>query len=1017
MVEPKDALRFLPLRAAHFHILLSMVEGAAHGYGMRRAIDERTDGRIVLAAGTLYETLQRLERQGLIRQTERPEGMEDASSRWRFYELEPLGREVLQAEVRRLESDLAGSSLQARAAGLTMPTAVVRVLMRLLPRDFRDEYGADLEAFWTAQEREPRYRGVLGRLRLWFHLFKDTAMTGVSMRLRSDGSGDPTEPDPRRRWTALGSDLRFVVRSLTRSPLYTLIAVATLALGVGATTSLFSVVDSILLRPLPFPESDRLVQVERVDEDGVPDQVSWPDYVDWRDQVTGLTGLAAYTGDGRTLGWDDQTELLDGARVSANYFDVMQVAPQLGRTFTADEDRFDGASAIIISHGLWQTRLGGVSDVLERTVVLEGETVPIVGVMPPGFQAPFSPTEFWTPLQDDALLASVGLPTGTRTLSFLDVVGRLGNAELPVVQGSLPALAARVDEEVGRSDADPVQVRSLQDAVVGDVGTMLWFLLAAVGLVLLVACANVAGLSLSRTATRNRELAVRSALGASSWQLFRLVLAECAVLGLLAAVFGILVAVGLTQLVVSLAPPELPRVDEVSLGLRALGVAGAVGGLSALLFGLGPAIVASRMRLTQAMASGSRGSSASASALRPQRLLVMTQVAVSVVLLSAAALLANSFGRLLSVERGFDTRGILVATINPPSGAYGTAQQIDAFYGQLLERVRAIPGVASATSTYSPPLAGNEFLTSVLTEHEPDEAEAHWVGTVIVRDDYFATTGTDLLSGRMFEATDELGSPPVAIVNESMAEALWPGQDPIGQRFRFAGGLSGSADSFDRAFFPDESFTVVGVAGDVRRTQLSEPPRPEYYRPHRQITWVTQYVMVRSDLDTDRLIAPLRAAVRELDSRVPDPTIETLADTVHSSLAAPRFRMVLLVGFALLTGLLAMVGLYAVMSMTVARRTREMGVRLALGASPGRLLTSVMAGGGRLVVVGLVAGLVAAVLATRLISSMLFEVSTTDPLTYGAVLVSTAAVALLACYGPARRASRVDPATSLRTEV
>ena len=887
-------------------------------------------------------------------------------------------------------------------------------ILQILPHRFRSEYGEELLGFWDAQSREARYRGFRGRMRFRLHLLWDVVRTGLRLRLRTRLAGGPARrPDGGSPFGSLGADIRIAIRSLRRSPLFTTVSVVTLGLGIAATTALFTVVDSVLLRPLPFPDSEQLVVIQRGSATG---DVGWLDFRDWREQAVGFDGMAAYVEDSRPFQWDDVTENLSGARVARDYFDVMGSRPALGRTFSPTEDQLDGPLAMVISHHLWQTRFAGDPDVIGRSVTAADRPVPIVGVMPEGFAAPTRDTDFWVPLQEDGLLAEVGLPTGTRSLSFLDVVARLATPDGDGVAAELASLAKRIDQEFDREDAEPVVVRSLQESITGEVHSTLWFLMGAVVLVLLVACANVAGLSFSRTTVRARDFAVRSALGASRARLFRLVVVEWLVLALLAASVGASAAVGLVRSVVALAPPELPRVGEIEITLTGLTLALIFTTCSALFFGLGPAAAASRRRLADTIAAGGRGSSGSARTLRPQRILVTGQVALSVTLLCGAALLANSFARLLTVERGFDTEGILVAGIGPSEARYGSPEEIDAFYEELLARVRAIPGVESATTTYSPPLEGNEFNTRIRLEDEVEEEEGHWAGTVIVRDDFFATTGTPLLRGRPFGPDDRLGSPLVAIVNESMAEALWPGEDPIGQRFHFHGGLRGSADSFLPAFFPREAYTVVGVAGDVRRTSLGERPIPEYYRPHRQITWGFQYLLVRGAIDLGALANSIRDAVRAQDPTIPTPEIRTLDDRVSASLATPRFRTLLLVTFAGLTCLLAMVGLYAVMAMAVSRRTREIGVRLALGATPRQLLGTVLAGGARLVALGVLLGLVGASLGTRWIASMLFEVRPTDPLTYAAVCVVTGAVALAACYGPARRAARVDPVVSLQAE-
>ncbi len=896
---------------------------------------------------------------------------------------------------------------------------LTRILLRCFPRDFRVQHGADVKAFWTSQSEEARYKGLVGGVRLAIHLVGDAVGHGVALRAGLGSQRGSSLGDRRSRFRTggLGSDIRYAIRSLRRSPMFSAVAIVTLALGIGATTALFSVVNGVLLRPLPFPDSERLVRVERVTEEGGPDDVAWPDFRDWREQATGFLGMAAYAETQSSFTWDDVTESLDGSMITLDYFAVMGVTPALGRPFTPDEDRLDGTDAVILSDALWHRRLGGDPSVVGQTLVIDNEAVVIVGVMPPDLGAPSTEVEFWVPLQDDELLGRVGLPTGTRSLSFLTVVGRLADGEIGAVGQGMAALARRIDTDVGRERQNAVRLTRLQETVVGNVRGTLWMLMGAVLLVMIVACANVAGLSISRAATRERELAVRSALGAGAADLFRLLVVESLVMAAAAGALGIAFGVWLTRAVVALAPPGLPRIHEIGIAPVDLGFALVLTCVAALLFGIAPAVRAMGAQLRASMASGDRGTSEGVRALRPQRILVVLQVATSVVLLSAAALLANSLARLMTVERGFDDQGVLVATIEPSDVRYTTPEQIDIFYGGLLDRVRAIPGVAAATTTYSPPLSGNDFATRVRLESEPERTDGEggrWAGTVIVRDNFFSTTGTPLLQGREFGPEDRLGEPPVVIVNQTMAETFWPGQDPIGQRFYFAGGLRGSADDFSRAYFPREPYTVVGVAGDVRRQSLAEVSGPEYYRPHRQITWGFQFLMVRTSVDPDQVSGALRAAIREYDSSTPVPDIQTLSKQVSESLATPRFRTLLLSAFAGLTSLLAMIGLYAVMAMAVSRRTREMGIRLALGASPPTLMRGVLGSGARLVALGIVVGLGTAYAGTRWIASMLYEVEPTDLTTYAVVVALTATVALMACYAPARRASRIDPVISLK---
>jgi predicted permease len=817
---------------------------------------------------------------------------------------------------------------------------------------------------------------------------------------------------------ALAADLRYSLKTLRGAPLVSAMAVVTLGLGIGAATAVLSVVANVVLRPLPYPDADRLMQVPGSVVPGGSREVSWLNYEDWRREASPFIDLAAYAESDATFGWEGGAESLRGALVTANFFDVIGVAPALGRAFSVDEDTHGGPDAVILSHALWQSRFGGDPAVVNTTVPLDDARVPVVGVMPAGFAAPFAGLDYWAPMQGEELMERVGLPTGTRSLSFALVLGRLNDAvPLDSAQSRLQALAARVAADAGVPDDRrdvPALVPMLED-LVGGVRSMLYLILAAAGLVLLVAAMNVAGLAFSRATAREREIALRTALGAPRGRIIGQLLTESALLSLAAGALGIAVARALQVLLIRLAPTSVPRLDTVGLDAVTLAFAATATLASGLLFGGVPSILSARAPLLRGL-TGGRGASASRSSLRPQRWLVSLQVAVSVVLLTGAALLMNSFARLMSVDLGFDHSQVILAMVEPGDSRYPTATEIDRFYARLLETVRAMPGVSAASTTFSPPLVGNDFRTTVVPEAVTDRDQRVWAGSVVVRDDYFESAGIPLLMGRAFDGSERLGQPPVAIVNQAMAARLWPGQDPLGKRFEFAGGLSGSAGSFDSEFFPREPYTVIGVAGDVRRTELAQPPAPEYYRPHQQIAWRLQYLVVRTTRTAADMSGRLREAVWSIDPAVPVRTVRTQASHVDEAAAAPRFRLALLSVFAALTSLLAMVGLYAVTALAVARRTREMGICLALGASRARVVRGVLAGGLRLVLTGAAIGLPAAWFASQWLSAMLFELEPTDPATYLAVVGATVAVAVLASYGPARRAGRVDPTRVLQAE-
>lgn len=887
----------------------------------------------------------------------------------------------------------------------------LRALLRAYPATFRDRYGDELVEFWSSQAAEPRYRGRLGRLRLGAEVTFGALVAGLRMRW-IDRESTRREGD----MTTLVTDLGHAVRIALASPRYTMLAACTLALGIGATTAVFAVVEGVVLRPLPYPEPDRLVRVLRVESPSDDGTASWPDFRDWREEGSGVARLVAYAEVGSSFEWEDGAEALVGAIVTSDFFDVMGVPLALGRTFSAGEDRLGGSSAVILSHAVWSARFGADPAVIGRTVPIEGEAVPVVGVAAPGFEAPVPGVGYWMPLQDDQLLVDVGLDAGARHTSFLEVMARIApGVGIDAAQAELRALAQRIDETTGKTGdrMSSLTLVPLGRSLVADVRETLFFLLAASALVLIVAAANVAGLALGRTAGRARELSVRVALGASRARLVRQLVCESAVLAALAGMIGVGVASALLAVLARLAPPGLPRADALGLTPETLGFALAATLASGLLYAALPAGRAGRTAPLDGLAGG-RGAEGGPTALRPQQALVVVQLALAVVLTTGAALLLESFSRLVDVDRGYDT-SVVVATVAASSRRHATPSEVSALYETLLERIRAIPSVRSASTTYSPPLFGNQFWTGVRPEGaEPDDGSGFLAGTVVVSPGYFETSGIALLRGRDFGPQDRLGEPPVVIVNRQMADRMWPGEDPVGKRFEFDRRVQGSVDSFVDGFFPDQPFTVVGVAGDVRRSSLDEAPEPEYYRPHTQIAWAFQYLLVRTTDDVDAFASTLREAVWSVDRTIPAPEVRTLQAQLDDTVSAPRFRMLLLAAFAVLTAFLSAVGLYAVMTLAVARRRREMGIRLALGASRGDVVGWVLRRGLRLVGVGTVVGALAAWAAARTLSSMLFEVRPAEPLTYALVIAATAAVGLTACWAPARRAGRVDPVESLQ---
>lgn len=712
---------------------------------------------------------------------------------------------------------------------------------------------------------------------------------------------------------------------------------------------------------------------------------------------------ALYASSGFNLSGKGSAERLQGAYVSTNLFSLLGVAPVLGRAFVPGEDRPGSDRVVVISHALWQQRFGADPGVVGRTILVDGEPRTVVGVMPRGLDFPAADTRLWVPATID--------PSNPANLwggAGGQVIARLAAGATPArAQAELHALVP----ELRRANTLWVPapeyraswtVAPLQETIVRDVRSRLLILLAAAGLVLLIACANVANLLLARASARQREMAVRNALGAGRPRLIRQLLTESAVLGFLGCALGLLLAVGGVKALVAALPAEVPRVAEIEVDRWVLGFTLAVGVLATLLVGLIPALRSSRPDAQSALRSGGR--STSAGQRRLAGALVTTEFALAVMLVIAAGLLIRSFAALVHVDPGFRTEHIITARITPPEARYGDGTKQRAFYAALLGRVSALPGVRSVDAVSRLPLAGG--FTGVAFEVE---GKPYRPGTVApVFDDrritpgYPQTMGIRLLAGRPLTDADREGAPKVALVNEAMARKFWPGEDPVGKRFK-------------EVWLPEWT-TVVGVVGNVKSRGLASETEPQVYRPFAQAPTLDMSLVVRTTGDPDAVIGSLRAAVAAVDADVPVSEIRMVEQMITSSVAAPRFTMLLLAAFAAVALLLAAIGIYGVISYAVTRRTPEIGLRVALGAQRGHVLRMVLRQALVLAVIGAVVGLGAALATTRALRSLLFGVSATDGVTLIAVPLLLMAVALLAAYLPARRAARVDPMIALRAE-
>lgn len=919
----------------------------------------------------------------------------------------------------------------SRSAGV-LGRLARRCLLAGYPRRFRREFGEEILAFWLEQREAPRYRRRGGGLRYWRDLLRDVTGTGARLRwrpnpapslrppirrpIRRSGHESPPVTGGRHVFASLLHDLQYSVRFLRASPLFTSVALLTLVVGIGANTAIFGIVNGVLLRPLPYPESDRLVIIWRTNPDIDSSSNSLPDFQAYREQATTLHSVTGTLESSVDVRWEDGARRHRSAIVSAGYFDVFRTYPHLGRTFAPSEDVAGGPDVAVISDRLWRERFGARPDVIGESIPISGGTHEIVGVLAEGPDHPIGDIDVWLPLQEAQVLRDLDLDPNTRDLVYLDVYARLADgSSIEEASDELMRIAHQLNEAEGRElDAIGARAQPLHEATVGSSRAVLLLLLGAVGLLLAIVCANVAGLWLTRVAARTHEVAIRNALGAGRIRVVRQLLTESVLLALVGGLGGIAVADALTQLMLRLAPEGLPRQSSVAVDGNVYLYAVALSTACGFAFGLVPALRAAGLDPAATLRGAGRSSGGQAGR-RLQRLLVVAQVAIAVILLSGAALLANSYLRLLRVDAGFEPDDVVTLRVAAPLED-GDTDRVRDFYARLLPRVRSIPGVASASMTYSPPLGQSNFRQTVEAEGALEEEREGriWVGTVIIGTDYFGTLGVPLLRGRAFSGSDRLGEPQAAIGNEAMADLLWPGQDPLGKRFRITGGISGSSDSFEDEFFVKDWMTVVGVAGNVRRVGLGLDPEPEFYRPHTQMSWPSSTLVVKTERASSGLATELRSAVAEVDPTVPIERIRTLGQLVSDSVAEPRFRLILIGSFGLAACLLAMLGVFAVMTMTVSRHTHEIGLRMALGATRHAVLRGVLADGLGLAAIGVTIGLGGSLLASRLLASVLYEITATDPATYGIVGTAVLLVALLACLLPAHRASRLDPTQALR---
>ena len=815
----------------------------------------------------------------------------------------------------------------------------------------------------------------------------------------------------------LWQDLNYGLRILLKHKGVSAIAVLTLALGIGANTAIFSVVNAVLLNPLPYKEPDRLVSLW----EKVPGHERWrvapANFFDWKNQNTVFQDVVAFGANTLTLTGDGEPEQLVGARVSAGYFAVVGADPILGRAFLPEEYESGKGQVVILGQGFWQRRYGGDKNIVNHTITLDGDPYTVVGVMPPGIY-PMWPTnagnitfdekqqQFWTPMSFAPQWAAV------RSAHVLGVVARMKpGVSFEQATTEMNAIGARLEREYPANRGEGIIVNQFINEVVGNVRPALFTLLGAVGLVLLIACANVAGLLLAQHAGRSKEIAIRAALGAGRLRLVRQFFIEGLLLSLFGTAIGLAVAALGTKVLLQFVPPGVPRLAQVSLDWRVLGFTMLLSLGTCLIFGLIPALQASKPDLHSALEQSGRTSGPGASRLRFRQALVVFQVSIAVMLVIGAGLLIKSFWRLQQVDPGFNAEGVLTASITLPFSKYAEPVQINNFHQQLLDRISAVPGVKSATIAYDHPLESN-WVDAFEIEGRvaPADSGSQTASFMPVGPDYFDTVGVRLVAGRKFTPQDDQDHPGVAIVNESFVKHYFPNENPLGQRMRpFAPGRIWKNQRLT-------SFEIIGVADDVKFAGLDAPSGPAYYLPASQAPLQDMTVLVRTTTDPLSVVGGVRQAVLSIDPNQPISNISTLEKIVDESIAQRRLNMLLMGLFGGLAMLLSAVGIYGLLSHAVTQRTQEMGIRMALGAQVSDVLKLVLRQGMVLALMGEAIGLVAAFALTRVIRGLLFGVTPNDATTFVVVAGVLAIVALLACYLPARRATKVDPLVALRYE-
>lgn len=806
----------------------------------------------------------------------------------------------------------------------------------------------------------------------------------------------------REWWTDIGQDLAYAWRGLRRSPAATTVAALTFALGIGVNAAVFSLVDGVVLKPLPYAHADRLVRIYERDSDRETGQVTIADFRDWREQSDAFEAMAVFRFRSAILNTESDNSEVAAAQVTANFFDVLGVSPRLGRTFVAEEERTGATRVVVVTHDFWQSRLGADASMVGRDLTINGAAATLIGVLPASFVPPLgSRTDIWMASDFEAIAQD---PFRSRGMHFLAAFGRLrpgttwaqGNAELQAIGARLEA--AYPERNLGhRPNPVPLSLAGIQST-----RPILLLVMSAVGLVLLIACANLANLIFARAVGRSQEFAVRAALGASRPRLIRQVLTEQGLLALIGGAIGVgAAAVAIRGLVVWLAP-ILPRADRVELDGRVLLFAAVLSLLAALVSGVLPAAHAGRATRNVSLAGDARGGTASRGGRRLRAALVSAQVALAVVLLTGAGLVVRSLNQLMAIDLGFEPQRVLTFGVPLPAARYADRRAIVNLQAAFLREVAALPGVAAAGMSYAVPMQNSSTTGFDIPERPFPPGQGPEVGYNAATSGFFDALGVPLLSGRLMDGSRDIReAPPVVVINQRMVELYWPGEDPVGRFIR-----TGSPDS--------PPVEIIGVVGNIRRESVTVPPEPELYFAATQDVSPNASFVVRSAGDPSSLVAGIRSRLRGLDSTLPLANVTELRDVVNTTLFRPRFLALLFTGFAAMALALAGIGIYGVTAYVVAEQSRELGIRRALGATAGQVRREVIVRGMLPVVAGVGVGLVLAVALSGAVRSMLYGVTPTDPVTLAGVLGVALGAGLVGCIAPARRATRIEPVVALR---